>query len=453
MKIVENVGLTTAELRLRNGAMAPLFRKYALPSVVALLFMGLQAIIDGAVLGNFVGAHALASVSLIFPCYNLMIAIAIVFGVGCQTLISIRLGEIDRQGANDSLRSGFVFLLSISVLISVILYLFAAEVATLMGANEALLAGSVDYLRALTPFFPLIVCMLFSDYVIKAMGRPIYSMVVVSSTVIINIVLDILFVAYWDMGIYGAGLATGIAFTIGALWNLPLVLFGRKILSIRQGKFRWSLVGQMAYNGSSEGISDLSSGITTLLFNLVMMQYFAESGVAAYTAISYVFFISVTIYLGVADGIIPIVSYNYGAHQWSRIKAAIGLAAKSNFVIGLILFCLLSFWGESIISLFFKNGEIEVMRIASRGITIYAFAFLINGLNILASSYFTAIANAKVSVVISLLRGLIFTVVGLSVVPDVLGVEYIWYVVPIAELLTFGISCWLVRGSFREQRG
>lgn len=444
--------LSNVELKLRDGAIAPLFRKYAIPGVIALLFVGLQTIIDGIVLGNFVGANALASVSLILPCYSFMAAVAVVIGVGCQTLISIRLGEQNKQGANDALRSAFIFLSIFAIAVSLITYSFAPHIAKLLGANEVLQAGAIDYLRALIPFFPIIVLMFFSDYVIKSMGRPVYSMVVMSSTVILNIIFDLVFIAVWDMGTAGAGLATGLAFTIGAFCNLPVILKKNPIVSMQKGRFNWRLVWQMAYNGSSEGVSELSSGISTLLFNLALMHYLGESGVAAFSAINYVFFIGITIFLGVSDGIIPIVSYNYGANQWSRIKQVVKLAVKSNFTIGCILFLLLSFFGEFIISLFFHSGESNVLEIAAKGTSIYAFAFLINGFNILSASFFTAMANAKISMIISLLRGLVFVALGIYILPIFFGIQGIWYAVPIAEACTFFISIILVRHSFKRAK-
>lgn len=449
--MTQNIELSSAEHKLRHGAIARLFRRYAIPGVIALLFVGLQTIIDGIVLGNFIGANALASVSLILPCYSFMAAVAVITGVGCQTLISIRLGERNRQGANDALRSAFVFLIFFSVVVSIFTYIFAPQIARMLGANDVLVDGSVSYLRAIIPFFPIIVAMFFSDYVIKSIGKPVYSMVVMTTTVIINIGLDLLFVAVMDMGISGAGLATGIAFTVGALCNLPVVIFKGGMVSVQKGHFKWRLVWEMMYNGSSEGMSELSSGISTLLFNLALMSYMGEQGVAAFTAINYVFFIGVTIFLGVSDGIIPIVSYNYGANQWGRIKDVLKLAIKCNLTIGIIIFLSLVFFGHHIISLFFNNKEVEVIRIASGGTTIYAFAFLLNGFNILSSSYFTAMANAKISIIISLLRGLIFTAIGIYILPRIFGIDGIWFAVPIAELLTFAVSLILVKRSLKNR--
>lgn len=442
---MNNIGeLSSTELRLKDGAIAPLFRKYAIPGVVALLFVGIQSIIDGLIVGNLIGASALASVSIIFPIYSFMIAIAIMLGVGCQALINIRLGEQNRQGANDAFRSAFIFVAVFSIIVSAILFIFAEEFTILLGANDVLLADSMGYLQSLILFFPFILLMMFCDYIAKSVGHPIYAMVIMSSTVIINIILNLIFTIVFDMGTFGVGLATGIAFLVGAFINIPLVLRRDDVVSIKKGRFSWRLVGQIAYNGSSEGVSELSSGITTLLFNLALMHYLGGEGVAAFTAISYVFFISITIFLGISDGVIPIISYNYGANKHKRVKKTLSLAAKTNFFIGCFIFMMLSFFGENIISLFFKVEDSKVLEIALHAISIYSYAFIINGFNILAASYFTAIGNAKISIIISVLRGLIFTVMGIYLLPRLLGIDGIWYTIPLAELLTLFVSIFLI---------
>ena len=413
-----------------------LFLKYTIPGVAGLLFLGIQSVIDGVILGRFVGANALASVNLILPCYSLMTALSIVIGVGCQTLIGINLGRSDRQEANNAITTSFLFLGGISVLISGLIYIFAGDIARMLGANDVLVTGAVDYIRSLVPFFPLLSLMFLGDYMIKAMGHPLYAMIVMGSTVLINIGLDL----------KGAGLATGLAFTLGALFNIPRMFQRGQVVAVQRGRFRWPLVWNALYNGSSEGISELSAGITIFLFNITMMRYLGEDGVAAFTAINYILFIATTVFLGISDGIIPIISYNFGAGRLDRIEKVLRLAGRVNFMIGITLFAILFFFGQQITSFFFKGGEaLDALAIANYGITIYCFTFLMSGLNILASSYFTAIGNAKLSVVISMLRSLVFVTFGIIVYPSLFGIQSIWYNVPVAELCTLFISFMLVR--------
>ena len=440
------------EKLLLTGEIPRLFMKYALPGVAGLLFLGIQSVIDGIVLGRFVGANALASVNLVLPCYSLISAFAIVMGIGGQTLVSISLGRGDKQEANDALRSVFVFLLGMSVVVSLVIFLSAGKIASFLGANEVLLPDAVHYIRALVPFFPLLCAMFFSDYIIKAMGHPLYATSVMGMTVVLNIVLDLVFVAVLGWGVMGAGLATGIAFTMGACFNVPRLFSRHEVVAVQRGRYDRRLVWNAFYNGSSEGMSELSVAITVFLFNITMMRYLGESGVAAFTAINYILFIGTTVFLGISDGIIPIIGYNYGARKQERIKSILKLAARTNSLIGIGLFLLLLLFGEQVIGLFFKDHGSEAFEIASRGVSIYCFAFLLCGLNILASSYFTAIGNAKISIIISALRGLVFVGIGILVLPAVFGIDAIWYDVPIAEICTLSVSFWLVRRSLFNNR-
>lgn len=438
------------EKLLLTGEIPRLFFKYALPGIAGLLFLGIQSVIDGIVLGRFVGANALASVNLVLPCYSLISAFAIVMGIGGQTLVSISLGKGDKQEANNALRSVFLFLLGMSVVVSLVIFLSAGKIASFLGANEVLLPDAVGYIRALVPFFPLLCAMFFGDYIIKAMGHPLYATSVMGLTVILNIILDIVFVARLGWGVMGAGLATGIAFTVGACFNLPRLFSRHEVVAVQRGRYDRRLVWNAFYNGSSEGMSELSVAITVFLFNITMMRYLGESGVAAFTAINYILFIGTTVFLGISDGIIPIIGYNFGARQQGRIKSILKLAARTNSLIGISLFLLLLLFGEQVIGLFFKDHGSEAFAIASRGVSIYCFAFLLCGLNILASSYFTAIGNAKISIIISALRGLIFVGIGILVLPAMFGIDAIWYDVPIAEVCTLSVSFWLVRRSLKQ---
>lgn len=455
MNTVENIGVNVSaeERELATRAIPGLFFKFALPGVIGLLFVGIQSIIDGIVLGRWMGANALASVNLVLPCYSFMTAFAIVMGVGCQTLIGICLGRRDRKGANDAFTTAFLFLLGFSSLVSLSIFVFAGKIAFWLGANEALHAGSVEYIRALVPFFPVLSVMFLGDYVLKATGHPLYAMLVLSGTVVLNIVLNLFFVIRLDLGIMGAGLATGCAFTVGLILNYSLLVRKQSLLPLPAGRFRRRWVWKMFYNGSSEGMSELSAGITVYLFNVTMMHYLGEEGVAAFTATNYVLFIGTTIFLGISDGCIPIMSYNFGAGRMDRVRAALGMAFRTNLILGILLFSTLFIGGKQIVSLFFQTGDSEVLKIAVLGTSVYAFAFLMNGLNILASSYFTAMGNAQVSIIISLLRGLVFVGAGIVVFPVLFGIESIWYNVPVSEACTLIVSLWLIRKLFRGEVG
>lgn len=439
----ENLCVSAEQLQLTKARIPGLFLKYAVPGVIGLLFIGIQTVIDGIFLSHFAGARALASVNLILPCYNFMIAIAIVIGIGCQAFIGIRLGQSEIKTANNALTSAFFFLAIFSSVVSILIFSSSRFLAGLLGADEILMEDAVRYIRALAPFLPALTLMFLGDYMLKVAGRPVFATCVMSGTVILNIILDFIFIGKLGWGVSGAGLATGIAFTAGAFCNVPVMFDRKQTLCIQRGHFKWRILGQMFYNGSSEGVSELSAGISIFMFNLILMKHFGADGVAAFTALGYVLFIGVTVFLGISDGVIPIISYNHGNQKPERVKATVFLGARTNLCIGILLFSILLVSGKWLMSLFFKSEETAVLDLAMQGAGIYAFAFLFNGLNILASGYFTAIGNAKISMIVSLSRGLIFITLGILILPRLFGIESIWYVIPIAEFCTFLISAGL----------
>lgn len=436
--------LSENEQLLKEAPVRKLFVRYALPGVVGLLFYGIQTLIDAIVVGNFLGADALAGINLVLPCYTAFSVVTIMLGIGSQTVINIGLGEQQYQKAKDAMTTGFLGVLALGILVPLILYPLSKDVATLLGANDRLVGYSSDYIRGLVPFLPTVAVMFYSDYMLKAVGYPRVAMIIMSATVVLNAVLSILLVTVFEKGTFGVGFATGLSFSIGAIAS-GIILFNRKRkISMLSGKFHKGLFWRMLYNGSSEGVTELSAGISIMIMNLTLMHYASAEGVAAFTAINYTYFLGITVFLGISDGIIPIISYNYGAGAKKRVANILKLALKVNLTIGIVLFGALFLFGEHIITLFFRGGEDRVMDIAVHGAKLYSFSFLFCGINILSSSFFTAMADAKTSIIISLLRGLVFIALGLMILPPLLGIDGIWLTTPVSELLTVIVAILLV---------
>lgn len=437
--------LTKEEQLLATGNIPALFRKFALPGVVGLLFVGLQPMIDGAVLGNYVGTEALASISIFVPIYTFMTALAVVVGVGCQAIVSMSLGSKDYAKAHSAFKTAFWSLSVFALAMGCVFVLAAEPLCRLLGANEVLLPYTVSYVRAFSLFFPFMLLTFLCDYMLKAMGRPYFAMLVLGGTVLLNLLLNLLFVGAFGWSTAGSGLATGIAFTCGFAVMAPALFAENSLVSFRKGHFSFRLLGRMTYNGSSEGLSELSAGVTVFLFNWVMMQTWGEVGVAAFTAINYLLNLGIQMFVGLSDGIVPILSFNYGAGLLDRVKATLFLGFKTNVTIGIILFCVMFFGNEFIISRFFADEVGDVLQITSIGAAICAFAFLLNGSNILSSSFFTSLGDARTSVIVSLQRGLLFVVLGIVIYPLLWGDNGVWLTVPLAEFFTFVSSMFLLR--------
>lgn len=424
-----------------------LFFRYAIPSIMGLLLMSIYTIIDGIFVGNFVGANALASINITMPGVHIIIAISIVIAIGSQSLMGIKLGEGKIEIAQDVFKTAFIVVLTISFGVGLAFILWSPWIIILFGASPILLTDAVSFLKLSACFFPFFGGMIVCDFALKTVGRPGYSALLMLVSVVTNIALDYLFIAYLNFGIQGAALATGISYIVAFVMAVVPFLNKKQSINLWVGTFQWKLARKMVYNGSSEGLSELAAGFTTLLFNITLMRYVGEAGVVAFTIINYINFLGMAILMGLAEGIGPIVSYNFGNQQFPRIKSILKIAWLASAVVGSFIFIALFSYSQQLIGLFIGENAVAVSTFALQGVRLYAMAFLISGLNLVAASYFTALGKPKKAATIVLLRGFIFLFAGIMIMPNLIGINGIWLAVPIAEVATFLLTFILVKKS------
>ncbi|WP_319561236.1 MATE family efflux transporter [Marispirochaeta sp.] len=435
---------------LERGPISRVFLKYSLPSVVTMVFFGVQSLVDGIVVGNHLGSDALGGINIIMPFFSFIMVLALIVGIGSQTLVSMELGCKNTEKAQDAMSTGFWALVAVGLMATAFLLLFAESLTTLMGGDERLLPFSLAYLKGLAPFIlPLTLCF-YSDAMLKALGHPKFSMIIMSLSVVINVLLTFYFVTGLDWGTTGASVATGIAFTIGLLISGSITFNPKQRLSMLKGRFHMLLLRRAAFNGSSEGVSEMAAAVSILIINLTVVRLLGADGVAAFTAINYVNFIGVLLFLGISDGLIPVLSYNYGAGNYERVKRLFRFAAVVNMSIGVMVFIVLQLLGSHAMLLFFDSSENQAFQIAADGLHLFAFVFLVNGLNVLIIAYFTALGEAKNSFIIAVLRGLVFLLMGVTVLPIFIGVNGVWAAIPLAELLALGAALLLIHRTHKK---
>lgn len=439
--------MSRAELQLARGRLQPLFFRYALPGVVGMLFLALQSIADGFIVGRMIGATALAAVNIVTPVYALVTAVAIIIGVGTQAQMGIHMGSGNYIRAKVALHSGILGVAAFVIPATIFINLFADPIVVFLGANAELLPLSKAYIHGVMPLIFGVGGFLFCDYQLKALGHPRFAMIIMVFTIVLNIGLGVLFVLM-GMGTFGVGLGLGLSFTIGMVASGSIIWWEVRHtphLHEVRGPFSGQMLWRIAYNGSSEGLAEVSIAITMFLFNRTLMEYAGTDGVAAFTLINYILFVGVNVMFGVANGVIPIVSYNFGAGRGSRIMGISRLAIKSNLLIGAVLIAALWLFGKSIIGWFIPPTETHVIELAVDGAHIVALAFLFNGFNLFAASFFTAVDDAFLSLVVGALRGLVLLVICIFVLPHLWGVTGIWLATPVAEIGTMLIVFGLVK--------
>ena len=194
----------------------------------------------------------------------------------------------------------------------------------------------------------------------------------------------------------------------------------------------------------------MAASVSILIINLTVVRLLGADGVAAFTAINYINFTGILLFLGISDGLIPVLSYNYGAGNYQRFRRLFRFATIINMSIGAVVFIVLQVFGGHVILLFFGGSESQAFQIAVNGLQLFAFVFLVNGLNVLIIAYFTALGEAKTSIVISAARGLVFVLVGVTVLPIFMGITGVWAAIPLAELLTLGVELMLIYRTHRK---
>ena len=421
-----------------------LFIKFSIPAILSLTIAGVQTMVDGIFLGNFVGTNAMASVNIAAPFMQLMIGMNLIIGIGGASYIGRSLGEGQVNRAQDIFKSACLFMIGLSIVILVLGFTFSHQLASFLGANDVLLADSSTYIKILALFAPFIGLSFILGVFVRCIGKPNVYLISSVASLFANIILNYVLIKQLKLGIVGAPIATGLSFTTSFL--IAAIPFIKKsaVLNFFTGKFNWKLTGQLLYNGSSEGVSSLAAAISTFVFNMAFMRIAGEVGVSAFTAIGYISLFASLIVVGVSAGIGPVISYNYGAQLHDRVKQMMNISCKMAIIMGSALVVLIFLFGKYLIMMFVSDNQ-AVLDLALHGSKIYAFTFFFNGLNILFSGYFTSIGDALSSIIVAVCRGMIFILLGISILPQFIGISGVWMTVPVAEVLTLLVVIFLFK--------
>lgn len=322
--------------------------------------------------------------------------------------------------------------------------LFLPMILRALGATDALYDYCYQYVFLLTLFTPFVILKSLFDYFMVTANQPKLGLINTLIGGFTNIILDYVFIVVFNLGISGAALATEIGLLIPSMIGSIYFMNQKNYLHFTKPKLKWDVLIQSMSNGLSEMVTNLSTAVTTLLFNLMMIKYLGEDGVAAITIVLYAQFLLMSVYLGFSSGTAPLISFSYDENNHPQLKQLIKYSYRFISVASVITFALALIVASTIIKIF-TGGETEVYHITKSGFYLFSFSFLSIGINIFASAMFTAFSNRKVSALISVLRSLILIIIGVILLPIFLGVNGIWLTIPLAEFITVMISIILMK--------
>lgn len=418
--------------------------KFTAPTIIMMVFMSLYTMVDGVFVSNLIGENALSAVNMVYPIQSIIIAIAIMFATGGSAVIAKKMGEGNSQEAKRNFSLIIAVSIGIGIVVLMLGLLFIEPIITLLGATEALYNYCYDYLSILILFTPLAMLQMLFQFLFVTAGKPNYGLVATVAGGVANIVLDYVFMYSFGMGIAGAALATGIGYSIPAIFGLLYFAFNKTgVLCFTKFKFDMKVLLQACMNGSSEMVTNLATAVTTFLFNIIMIRYLGENGVAAVTIVLYAQFLLTAVYLGFSSGVAPVFSYNYGEENTQELKKIFKISMLFITISSVVIFILSIVFTPNIVSIFVKEQS-EVFPIAINGFLLFSIGYLFTGFNIFASAMFTAFSNGKISAIISFARTFIFIILGIIFLPKFMGVSGIWLAVPFAEIVTLVLSFFFI---------
>ncbi len=415
--------------------------RFVIPSIVTMIFTSLYGMVDGFFVSNFVGKTPFAGLNLIMPFVMLFGALGFMFGTGGSALVARTLGEGNRRRANEIFSLIVTTALVVGFVIS-LLGLFAIRpVAILMGAEGELLDCALLYGRILlitTPTF--ILQYMFQAFLIAA-EKPGLGLRVTVAAGVTNIVLDVLFIPIFRWGLAGAAIATALSQLVGGL--IPLVYFLRpndSLLRLVRPRFDGRALLRTCANGSSEMVTNLSLSLVGILYNLQLMRFAGENGVAAYGVIMYVNFIFTGVMFGYSVGSAPIVSFHFGAENTAELRSLFRKSLVLLTTAGILL------TGASIalarpLARIFVDYDAVLLEMTVHGFCLYSLSYLFSGMNAYGSGFFTALNNGLISAVISFLRTLVFQVLCILTLPALFKLDGVWLAVLSAEALGLCVTC------------
>lgn len=414
--------------------------RFTFPAMVMMVFTSLYGVVDGLFVTNFAGKTALAAINFVYPVLIILATFGYMFGTGGSALVAKTMGERKEEKAN-RLFSLFVYIcIGLGVLFAIAGFFLLRPLLELFGAQGLMLEQAVLYGKILLvsmPFWNL--QFLFQIFFVTA-EKPRLGLYVTLLAGITNMVLDALFIAVLHWGITGAAVATALSQIVGGA--IPLCYFFRKNTSrLRLGKteFDGKATLKAMTNGTSELVNGVSGSLVGILYNIQLIQYAGEDGVAAYSIMMYVSLVFVGIFFGYANGSAPIVGFHYGAQNHSELKSLRTKSIVLN-VSASVAMLLVSELVAVPLSKVFAGYDGVFYDMTLRGFRIYAVSFLFSGMAIFGSSFFTALNNGFVSGFLSFARTMIFQVGCVLVFPLWWGIDGIWFSLVAAEALAVAVT-------------
>ncbi len=435
-----------------SGNILKVFLKFTIPSMFGFIAMTSASFVDAYFVANYINKTALGGVNIIWPMYSFVFGVVIMVVIGSSVMVGKYIGESNNSAASDLFTKILIILIPFALILTITCFIFNVPISKALGANEDLLPYASNYLKILGLFFLFMVLTQVLMVFVRIDGNPYLSSAAVIVSAFGNFFLDYLFVAKLEYGIEGAALATGLANVIAVLLLLSHFVLRKGTLKFKLMDNNWKPFGMALYNGSSEMLSEMSAGFIALLINWIMILKIGTEGVEAFAIINYTIWAATMLAYSIVDSSIPMMSINFGAKKYNRVKTIIIYTIIAVLMIDVTIFSVLTYFPEKIIAFFLDPADVYTFGIALEFASYIKYSFLLSGVTIVLSGYFTAHQQPLSSVIIASTRGYIMPAITLLALPQIFGNVGIFVSLPISEFITFIVAISLMRIYLKKQK-
>ncbi len=414
--------------------------KFTIPSMTTMIFIAIYVMADGIIVSNYINETALSAINLVLPITSFILAIGLMLGAGGTAICSKLLGENKNQKAKENLTLFVLTGIVLGIIATILVQVFVDPIIRALGVDEETYQYAYDYVKTISIFFSgLILQTIFLSIMASVRKSSLFLISMVVGGVS-RIVLGYVLIEIVGLGIQGSAIAASCSYLIPSIVSI-IYLLGRKnrILHFVKPKFDGKALIEAAINGSSEMVTNLSTAVTTFLFNQAMLTLVGNSGVAAITVILYIQFLLSSLFMGYAIGIAPLIGFSYGQKQKENLQKIFRNSIKIILIMSAISLVASILFRNTLASIFTEVGT-DVYNLATEGLSIFAISFIFIGINVFASGMFTAYSNGKISAIISFVRTVGLISICILVLPKYFGITGVWVAVPIAEFIALFIS-------------
>ncbi|ADV45259.1 MATE family efflux transporter [Bacteroides helcogenes] len=437
---------------LGTDSIGKLLMQYAVPAIIAMTASSLYNMVDSIFIGHGVGTMAISGLALTFPLMNLAAAFGSLVGVGASTLISVKLGQKDYDTAQRVLGNVFVLNILLGVAFTVIVLAFLDPILFFFGGSDQTIGYARDYMQIILLGNAVTHLYLGLNAVLRSSGHPQKAMYATIATVVVNTILDPVFIYGFGWGIRGAAIATIVAQVISLIWQFKLFSDKDELLHFHRGIFRLKrkIVFDSLAIGMSPFLMNLAACFIVILINQGLKKYGGDLAIGAFGIVNRLVFIVVMIVMGLNQGMQPIAGYNFGAKRYDRVNRVLKLTIIYATAVTTLGFLIGMLMPDLVVSVF--TSDEELIEISAKGLRIVVMFFPIIGFQMVTSNFFQSIGMAGKAIFLSLTRQMLILLPCLLILPQFFGVEGVWYSMPVSDVLASLIALVMLWVQFRKFR-